>query len=115
MGRQFTDDDRVPLSGTVILDNGEALDVTGAILSEEGHVAPGDPSTRSRQCRLRYYKLPEGSFVCRTRHAGTFTYEWKVHQLAGAQMCKTRSAPVAPSPVQRVHVLNGPELRRVEA
>ena len=114
MGRQFTNTDRAPLCGKVVLASGQELDVNGGILSEEGRAAPGEPSTRSRQCRIVYYKLPDDSFVCRTRHAGKPSYEWKVQNVTHIPARKTQRLSTL-VPVHPVHVLNGADLCRVVA
>ena len=67
MGRHFTDRDREPLKGTIRLQNGNVIDVNGAVLSEEGRAKLCDPATRSKQCRIFYYKMPNGQFLMRQK------------------------------------------------
>ena len=119
--RPFSDSDRKELKGKVLLTNGEVLDVEGARLCEEGHTRPGEPYTRSTQCRIWYYKLADGSFMCRARQARVSVFEYSQYLPAGTNMRKRQrsvSPPTQKPPTQKppeIHVLAGAELARVEA
>lgn len=101
MGRSFTDADRQPLQGRVELTTGESIDVTGAVLSEEGRAMPGEPRTKSRQCRVVYFRLPDGGFILRRRKGSAYEHE----RVALSSVRKRPRAVPPPEPAISVRVL----------
>lgn len=86
----FQESDRFPLKGTVQLKNGTILDVTGAILSEESNASVKEPVTKSRQCRIFYYKMPNGNFLIRQKipKSNPTKYSYSLCAISKTKLCE---------------------------